>query len=446
MEFDIVIRGKALVPTLHEGSGFRSSEIGVTGEAIIAIGPGGAGLAGRTVVELGDDEVLLPGLVDTHVHINEPGRTEWEGFASATAAAAAGGVTTLIDMPLNSVPPTTTVPNLALKLAAAEGKLSVDAGFWGGAVPGNLGTLQELHEAGAFGFKAFLAPSGVPEFGHLDTSQLEAAMREIAAFGGLLLVHAEDPAVLDAHENAGGVSYADYLGSRPPEAELASIEKVIAGVRATGCRSHILHLSSAAALPAIRSAKAEGLPLTVETCPHYLALASEGISDGETQYKCAPPIRDAVNRDALWEAVLDGTIDVIVTDHSPSTAELKFAGAGDFGAAWGGIAGLQLGLSAVWSAASARGIGLGLVVDRMARATADLVGLSDRGRIEVGARADLVVFAPDARRVVHAAELLHKNPVSAYDGHELRGEVRRSWLGGAEPQPAAGRPIGRPRH
>ncbi len=425
---DLVVRGRALVDGV-----FAEVEVSVADGRIAQIAPAGSGLVGTEIVTLADDEVLLPGLVDTHVHINEPGRTEWEGFASATAAAAAGGVTTLLDMPLNSIPPTTTPANLVVKQAAAQGAVAVDVGFWGGAVPQNLGRLRELHEAGVFGFKCFLAPSGVDEFEHLDRAQLDAALAEIASFDGLLIVHAEDPGVLHAHENGGGPSYDDYVASRPPEAEVAAIEHVIAGVRRTGARAHILHLSSAAALPELRAARAEGLPITVETCPHYLSLAQERVPDGATQYKCAPPIRDDANRDALWQAQLDGDIDLIVTDHSPSTSELKFAGDGDFGRAWGGIAGLQLGLSAVWTAASERGVPLERVVSWMSTATAAFAGLADRGAIEVGRRADLAVFAPEARRLIDASELLHKNPVSAYDGSELRGEVRRTWLAGAAP-------------
>ncbi len=420
---DLLVRGRTLV----DGA-VRDAAIGVRDGRIVALD---ATEPAAEVVELAEDEVLIPGLVDTHVHINEPGRTEWEGFASATAAAAAGGVTTLLDMPLNSIPPTTTVENLRTKQAAARGAVAVDVGFWGGAVPENLGRLRPLWEAGVFGFKCFLAPSGVPEFGHLDAGQLDAALEEIASFGGLLIVHAEDPHVLHDHENAGGPDYGRYVASRPDEAEVAAISRVIEGVRRTGARAHILHLSSAAALPELRAARAEGLPITVETCPHYLSLAAEGVPNGATQYKCAPPIRSEANRDALWQGLLDGDIDLIVTDHSPSTSELKFAGDGDFGVAWGGIAGLQLGLSAVWTAAAERGVLLERVVGWMSSAPAAFAGLApDRGAIAVGALADLAVFAPDARRIVSAGELLHKNPVSAYDGHELRGELRRTWLRG----------------
>lgn len=427
MSLDLVVRGRALID-----GGFRDAVVGVRAGRIATLDAGDEPAA--ETVELAADEVLIPGLVDTHVHINEPGRTEWEGFASATAAAAAGGVTTVIDMPLNSIPPTTTVEHLRTKQAAARGAVRIDVGFWGGAVPENLGTLRSLWDAGVFGFKCFLAPSGVPEFGHLDRPQLDAALEEIAAFGGLLIVHAEDPDVLHAHENGGGRDYAHYVASRPDEAEVAAISHVIEGVRRTGARAHILHLSSAGALRELRAARADGLPITVETCPHYLSLAAEGVPDGATAYKCAPPIRSEANRDALWRGLLDGDIDLVVTDHSPSTAELKLAGDGDFGLAWGGIAGLQLGLSAVWTAARERGIPLERVIGWMSAAPARFAGLAEKGAIAAGADADLAVFAPDARRVVRAGELLHKNPVSAYDGHELRGEVRRTWLRGATPE------------
>jgi allantoinase len=434
--FTLVVRAAS---ALIDGE-IRSVDIGVADGRVAAIS--NDRLHGDTVVVLSDDEVLIPGIVDSHVHVNEPGRTEWEGFASATRAAAAGGVTTIIDMPLNSIPATTTVEALEAKRAVATQKALVDVGFWGGAVPQNLGRLRELHTAGVFGFKAFLAPSGVDEFDHLDAGQLERALEEIAGFGGLLIVHAEDPSVLDAHSNHGGVDYGRFVDSRPDEAETTAIERVIEGVRRTGARAHILHLSSAAALPALRAARAEGLPITVETCPHYLTIAAEQIPDGATQFKCCPPIRDEANREALWQALLDGDIDIIVTDHSPSTAELKFAHGGDFGLAWGGIAGLQLGLAAVWTEAMRRDIPLAKVVRWMSAGPALFAGLAQKGRIAVGADADLVAFAPAATFTVHAEALLHKNPVSAYDGRELTGVVRRTWLRGTEVGTAADAPVG----
>ena len=442
MSYDLVIVGRALVKLDDQEPTFTDAEVAILDGRIAGIAPPGAHLTATHRLELAADEVLIPGLVDTHVHVNEPGRTEWEGFASATRAAAAGGVTTIIDMPLNSIPPTTTPENLDLKKHAAAGKVAVDVGFWGGAVPENLGSLRALHDAGVFGFKAFLAPSGVDEFGHLDAAQLDAALDELAAFDGLLLVHAEDPGVLHDHENHGGPSYGAYVESRPGEAEVVAISRVIEGVRRTGTRAHILHLSSAGALPELRAARAEGLPITVETCPHYLTLASETIPDGATQYKCAPPIRSSANRDALWQALADGDIDLVVTDHSPSTASLKFVGDGDFERAWGGIAGLQLGLAAVWTAAADRGVPLEDVIRWMSAAPAAFAGLSAKGAIDVGRDADLVVFAPDERFTVHASELLHKNPVSAYDGAELRGVVRRTFRRGGDP--GAGELLTRP--
>lgn len=388
-------------------------------------------------ITLADDEVLLPGLVDSHVHVNEPGRTEWEGFATATRAAARGGVTTLVDMPLNSVPPTTTVGGLAAKRAAAEGKLAIDVGFWGGAVPensspGHTGELADLHEQGVFGFKAFLSPSGVEEFGHLSPGDLETAANAIASFGGRLIVHAEDPDVLDRAPDCAGRDYADFLASRPETAENEAIARVIDVARRTGVRAHILHLSSAAALPLIARARDEGVQLTVESCPHYLTLAAEAIPEGATEYKCCPPIRDEANRDLLWKALRDGLIDCVVSDHSPSTPDLKDLDTGDFGTAWGGVSGLQVGLSAMWTEARRRGVGLEETVGWMSSGPARVAGLRGKGSLVEGADADLAVFAPDEAFSVHAAELRHRNPVSAYDGAELVGRVRRTFLRGVE--------------
>ncbi|WP_017612797.1 allantoinase AllB [Nocardiopsis salina] len=388
-------------------------------------------------ITLAEDEVLLPGLVDSHVHVNEPGRTEWEGFATATRAAARGGVTTLVDMPLNSVPPTTTVGGLAAKRAAAEGKLAIDVGFWGGSVPensapGHTGELADLHEQGVFGFKAFLSPSGVEEFGNLSPGELETAANAIATFGGRLIVHAEDPDVLDRAPDCAGRDYADFLASRPDTAENEAIARVIDVARRTGVRAHILHLSSAAALPLIARARDEGVRLTVETCPHYLTLAAEAIPEGATEYKCCPPIRDEANRDLLWAALRDGLIDCVVSDHSPSTPDLKDLDTGDFGTAWGGVSGLQVGLSAMWTEARRRGVGLEETVAWMSSGPARVAGLRGKGALVAGADADLAVFAPDEAFSVHAAELRHRNPVSAYDGAELVGRVRRTFLRGVE--------------
>ncbi|OIH94505.1 allantoinase AllB [Curtobacterium sp. MCBA15_001] len=373
-----------------------------------------------------DGHVLLPGLVDTHVHVNEPGRTEWEGFASATRAAALGGVTTIIDMPLNSIPATTTVDALAVKRASAAGRIAVDVGFWGGAVPDALGSLDALHEHGVFGFKCFTAPSGVDEFPHLDPSQLRRAISEVAAIDALLIVHAEDPDHLVAHD-ALGARYDDFLATRPATAEQSAIAQVIEGARATGARVHVLHLSDAGALPMIRRAKDDGVRITVETCPHYLVFQAETIPDGATAFKCCPPIRDDANRDALWQGLLDGTIDMVVSDHSPSTADLKVE---DWGLAWGGIAGLQVGFRAVWTEASRRGLGLDDVVPWFTTGPAALAGSTDRGRIAPGALGHFAVFDPSPTEVVDVTGLAHRNPVSAFAGLELSGRVTETWLRG----------------
>ncbi|MGY4642367.1 allantoinase AllB [Cellulomonas sp. URHB0016] len=429
---------------------WRAADVLVSAGRIVAVDGPGAVPDGAEVHVLGPDEVLLPGLVDSHVHVNEPGRTAWEGFVSATRAAAAGGVTTLVDMPLNSIPPTTTVAALDAKLAAAHGKLSVDVAFWGGAVPENLGALDALHAAGVRGFKAFLAPSGVEEFGHLDAAQLDRALAEVAALGTVLVVHAEDPASLLATPGPGalGPRYADFLASRPPVSEHRAIARVLEGMRRTGARAHVLHLSDAGTLPMLRAAKAEGLPVTVETCPHYLTLRAEEVPDAATQFKCCPPIRDARNQDLLWEGVLDGTIDAIVSDHSPSTADLKHVHDGDFGLSWGGIAGLQLGLPVVWTAARARGVPLAALLPAFTTGPARVAGLDGPGVLAPGAPAHLVAFAPEQPFVVDAAALEHRNPDSPYDGAHLVGVPRTVWLhgevvveGGHVVQPCTGRTL-----
>jgi len=376
-----------------------------------------------------DDAVLLPGLVDSHVHVNEPGRTEWEGFRSATLAAAAGGVTTIVDMPLNSLPPTTTADALAIKRAAAAASAYIDVGFWGGAVPDNLGALAPVHEAGVYGFKCFLSPSGVDEFPHLDRTQLLTAMEEVAALGSRLIVHAEDPALL-GQDGALGRGYDAFLASRPPASEASAINAVIDAARRTGARAHILHLSDARSLPAIRAAKAEGVALTVETCPHYLTIVAEDIPDGASEFKCCPPIRESGNQDLLWEGIVDGTIDAIVSDHSPSTVDPKRSGGGDFGLAWGGIAGLQVGLSAVWTEARGRGIPLETLLPLFTTGPASVAGLTGAGVIETGAPAHLTVFGVDDPFLIEAARLLHKNPITAYDHRVLTGKIRRTWLRG----------------
>ncbi|PPH45517.1 allantoinase AllB [Rathayibacter sp. AY1C9] len=441
---DLVIRASDVLTE----NGRRPASIAIAEGLIVAVGERDAPWRTTEEIVLPEGQVLIPGIVDTHVHVNEPGRTEWEGFASATRAAAAGGVTTIIDMPLNSIPPTTTVSGLEAKRAAAGPQAQVDVGFWGGAIPSNLGTLRELHDAGVFGFKCFLSPSGVDEFPHLSREQLVEAMREIAAFDGLLIVHAEDPAELEASALEPGASYGEFVDSRPPASERNAILHVIEAVRETGCRAHILHLSSADALPLLREAKAEGLPISAETCPHYLTFDAGSIPDGGTQFKCCPPIRDERNREQLWKGLLDGTIDIIASDHSPATAELKLPAGGDFGVAWGGISGLELSFRAVWTGARERGIPLEQVVAWMSTATAAFAGLGQKGLLHAGSDADLVAFDPEAQWRVDVDALSHRNPVSAYEGRVLRGAVAATWVGGrrvtAATVPPAGRLLSRP--
>lgn len=391
--------------------------------------PGGEDQTGL-VLRVPDSAYLVPGIVDTHVHINEPGRTDWEGFSSATEAAALGGATTLIDMPLNSVPPTTTVEHLNLKRLSAGGQLMVDLGFWGGAVPGNLADLEPLWEAGVFGFKCFLADSGVEEFPPLDPAGFLAALREVARFDGLMIVHAEDGAVLASAPSAPTRSYRDFARSRPEQAEVVAIRRVIDGCRETGARVHILHLSSARALDVIAAAREEGLPVTVETCPHYLTFSAEAIPHGAPEFKCCPPIRDVGNREALWQALRAGIIDCVVSDHSPATAEEKFRGDGELQQAWGGVSGLQVGFSVLAHEARRRGISLARVSRWMSRNTADLVGLERKGRIEVGADADFAVYDTNAEFRIEATRLAHRNPISAYDGIRYGGRVTRTVLRG----------------
>jgi allantoinase len=395
MRYDLVVRSRRAV--LPDGT--RAAAVAVSGPVIATIDDYDAPLEAGREIDLGD-LALLPGLVDTHVHVNEPGRTEWEGFATATRAAAAGGVTTICDMPLNSLPPTTSVAALEEKRAAAAGKCWVDVAFWGGAVPGNEASLRPLHEAGVVGFKCFLLDSGVPEFPPLDAAGLRTA--------------------------------------------LGTIEKVISAAAATGARAHIVHLSAAECVAMISGAKAAGVRLTAETCPHYLYFAAEQVPDGATEFKSCPPIRDSINREALWRGLEAGVIDCVVSDHSPCPPELKSFGSGDFGAAWGGIASLQLGLSVVWTAARRRGRTLDDMARWMASAPAGLAGLPAKGRLAAGCDADLVAFDPDETFVVDPATLRHRHPVTPYAGKTLTGRVRQTWLRGTPLLEGAGEtPVGR---
>ncbi|GAA2019328.1 allantoinase AllB [Nakamurella flavida] len=427
-QLDLVIHAdRAVLP-----DGEAAVTVGVRGGVIVSVQGPAPELTADRVVTLGPDEVLLPGLVDAHVHINDPGRSEWEGFRTATRAAAAGGVTTVIDMPLNSIPPTVDVAALEVKQQTAAGKTFVDVGFWGGAVPGNTADLRPLHEAGVFGFKCFLLHSGVDEFPALQGAELETDLTELAGLDAMMIIHAEDAESIDRAPATDGGRYQAFLESRPRGAENLAIAEVIELARWTGARVHILHLSSADALPMIRSARRDGVRITVETCPHYLTFAAEEIPDGATQFKCCPPIRESANRDELWAALQDGTIACIVSDHSPCTPELKRFDVGDFGLAWGGISSLQLGISAIWTQARERGIPLTDVVRWMAQAPAEHAGLTTKGRIAEGGAADFAVFAPEDTFTVDPAELFHRNAITPYAGRTLTGRVRSTYLAGRD--------------
>ena len=386
------------------------------------------------VIDYGD-LAILPGIVDTHVHLNEPGRTEWEGFATATTAAAIGGVTTLVDMPLNSIPPTTTREGFAAKRAAAKGQCAVDVGFWGGVVPGNRRELAGLVTDGVRGFKCFLVDSGVAEFGWVGEAELAPAMQILAGLDAPLLVHAEVAGPIDAAAAALAVEdphrYATYLASRPPAAEEQAIELVTRLCRATKARTHIVHHSAATAIPLLRAARAEGLPLTAETCPHYLHFTAETIPDGATAFKCAPPIRDAANREALWAALSEGVLDLVASDHSPCSPALKALEVGDFVAAWGGVSGLQFALSIVWTEASRRGHTLVDLVRWMCEGPSRLAGFTGKkGAIAAGHDADLVIFAADEPTTVTTESVHHRHKVTPYLGETLRGAVVATYLRG----------------
>jgi allantoinase len=426
MSGGLVVRAKSVIRSGSSGP----ASIHIRDGVIVAVEAFDSVPAGAELIDAGD-AVVIPGLVDTHVHLNDPGRADWEGFGHGTRAAAAGGVTTLIDMPLNSVPPTTTVEGLRAKAEAARNQCWVDTGFWGGVVPGNVDEVEPLIAGGVFGFKCFLVPSGVDEFPHVVERDLRKALPGIAANRSVLLVHAELPGPIDAARVEDlPRRYRTYLASRPRAAENEAIEWMIQLSREYGARVHIVHLSSADALPALRLARAEGLPITVETCPHYLLFSAEEIPDGATQFKCAPPIRENENRERLWAALAEGVIDFVTTDHSPCPAAMKHLESGDFFEAWGGITSLQLGLASVWTEARRRGYSLEQVVEWLSTRPARMAGLQDRkGAIAAGYDADLVFFRPDAAvewpRVLH-----HRHKLTPYEGRALAGVVERTVLRG----------------
>ena len=422
--------------------GIAPASIHIAGNSIVAVAGWEDVPADSIIVDAGESTVM-PGVVDTHVHVNEPGRTEWEGFETATLAAAAGGVTTILDMPLNAIPATTSRFALERKRDAAEGKCHVHVGFIGGLVPGNTDELARMADGGVRAFKCFLSPSGVNEFPSVSERMLRKAFLTLADLGLPLMVHAEDPSLLHPAPHGGSSEYAAYLASRPQEAEAAAIGTMIKMIGEYPTRVHIVHLSSAKSLTAIGAARDRGLPITVETCPHYLCLDAESIPDGATLFKCAPPIRDRANREALWAGLFDGIIDFIITDHSPCTPALKLPETGDFHHAWGGIASLQLGLPAVWTAARRRGASLTQLAQWMSARPASFAGLGHRkGRIAPGFDADLVVWDPDAAFAPVPGDLFFRHKVSPYLGAALTGRVRQTILRGVPVFDGATHPAG----
>ena len=425
---DLIIRSTRVVTPETT----RPASVRIRGGIIVALGEWDD--VSEQVIDAGD-AVVMAGLVDAHVHINEPGRTDWEGFTTATKAAAAGGVTTLVDMPLNSIPPTTTLDGFNEKLAAAKGQCWIDTAFWGGVIPNNTHELKPLLDAGVRGFKCFLVHSGVDEFPHVTEENLLEAMPELARLNSVLLVHAElaEP-IENAAEQLKGKNPNDYqtfLKSRPREAENKAIELMIRLCRETGARVHIVHHSSSDVLPQLKAAREEGLPITVETCPHYLTFAAEEIPDGATHFKCCPPVRERENREKLWDALKDGTIDMIVSDHSPCTANLKLLETGDFLEAWGGIAALQFSLPVMWTNFQKRGFGLRELTNWMSAAPAKLAGLDKRkGRLEIGYDADIVIWHPEKEFKVVPEIIEFKNKITPYAGMNLHGVVESTFVRG----------------
>jgi allantoinase len=392
------------------------------------------------------DRLVLPGLVDTHVHVNEPGRTEWEGFATLTRAAAAGGVTTLVDMPLNSIPATTSAAALEAKRAAAGGQAQVDVGFWGGLVPDNLPDIRPLIQAGARGLKAFQVDSGVEEFPAASIETMDQALAILEPLGAPLLVHAEDPVLVAWQADRlreSPRSHAAWAASRVM-AEESAIDQLVAIAEKHAARLHVVHVSTAGGVERLRKARARGVPITGETCPHYLVFRGEEVPDGATRFKCAPPLGSQADREALWAGLADGTLGMIVSDHSPCPPDLKCQDTGRFDQAWGGIASLEVSLPATWTEALARGYGPEDVAEWMAAAPARLAGLDRKGSLAIGKDADIVVLDPDATFVVEPEALCHRHAVTPYAGRTLRGVVETTWLRGTvvfdRRAPGQGRP------
>jgi allantoinase len=429
---DFIIRSRRVVTSRAT----RPASVVVRRGVIERVGEYADLVSNLDLIDAGD-AVIMPGLVDSHVHINEPGRTEWEGFDTAGHAAAAGGVTVLVDMPLNSIPPTTTVDNFKAKMDAARGRSHVDLAFWGGAVPDNTDDLEPLASAGVVGFKCFLVDSGVEEFPRLTENDLQRVMPELSRLGAVLAVHAELPEPIDEaaysleREPSDPQRFDTFLASRPNLAEDAAVRLMIKLASRYGNKIHIVHLSSAGSLPDIRAAKAAGTTITAETCPHYLTFAAEEIPDRSTEFKCCPPIRDRENRRMLWEGLREGTLAMVVSDHSPCKPELKTREKGDFMQAWGGIASLQLRLPAVWSVAREKGTPFEVFAEWLCSAPARLVGLGARkGKIAPGFDADFVVWHPEETFTVTEDALYHRHKLTPYLGRTLAGVVQSTYLRG----------------
>lgn len=452
---DLIIRGKRVAlpadSTAAQSNGtVAPASIHIRGGRIAFLGSYNDVPSGCDLIEAEEESVVMAGLVDTHVHVNEPGRTGWEGFWTATRAAAAGGVTTLVDMPLNSIPPTTSVAGLNAKLDAARIQCHVDTAFWGGVVPGNTSELAPLRAAGVVGFKCFLTHSGVDEFPNVTEANLRQAMPVLTRLGSLLIVHAELPGPISraglpachgdvensttpeqAARNVCATEYQTFLASRPRAAENEAVELMIRLSREFGTRIHIVHHSSADALPLLAAAKRSGVNITAETCPHYLTFAAEDVPDGATEFKCCPPIRERENREQLWRALADGTIDMIVSDHSPCPPELKLRESGDFLQAWGGISSLQFRLPVIWTEARKRGFAIADLVRWVCRAPAQLVGLENRkGSIAVGYDADLVIWNPEESFRIEPDAIHHRHKLTPYTGREFAGVVQTTFLRG----------------
>lgn len=440
---DLIIRGRNVVlprtSTLRTNHSIEPASIHIRDGRIVSLGSYDDISAAAQSFAAPEDSVVMAGLVDSHVHINEPGRTTWEGFATATRAAAAGGVTTVVDMPLNSIPPTTSVAGFEEKLSAARSQCSVDTAFWGGVVPGNTGELAKLHKAGVVGFKCFLIHSGVDEFPNVAEADLREALPELTRLNSLLIVHAEVPGPIERAGLPGchgetrdcTTAYKTFLESRPREAENEAVELMLRLSREFGTRVHIVHHSSADALPVLAEAKRSGLKITAETCPHYLTFAAEDVPDGATEFKCCPPIRERENREQLWQALGDGTLDMIVSDHSPCPPELKQKESGDFLAAWGGISSLQFRLPVIWTEAQKRGFGISELAEWLCRAPARLVGLeATKGSIKVGCDADLVIWNPKQTSKIQSDMIHHRHKLTPYAGRDFAGAVETTFLRG----------------